>query len=162
MKILEEQLLFPLFYLFFSIFVSIVLFFAYISYLQLQGIAPTYHQEPLWFNILMTLLFSFFTWIVYQFKTLKILLTDQVLEVSFGIFKRSILRTEIAKVYPDQLNPFFAYGGWGIRTGRHLGQRRLVYNLPGKKNIVIALKDKKHEFVFSVNSPEHFILVLKS
>jgi hypothetical protein len=162
MKIFEEQLLFPLFNILFSIFMVIVLFFAYLSYLQLQGIVPEFHQEPLWFNLFMTCLFIFFTWIVYQFKMLKVILTEQCLEVSFGVFKRTISRNEIERAYLDHLNSFLAYGGWGIRTGRYLGKRRWVYNLPGKKNIVIALKDSKYEFVFSVNNPERFILSLKS
>lgn len=161
MKAYEEQLDFPFFSILLFIFLSNTLFFGYLSYQQLQGIPLSFNQEPLWFNLSMALLFSFFTFIIYQFRRLNVLLTHDKLEVSYGIFKHSILRTDIDEVYPDHLNPLFAYGGWGIRMGRHKSKSRLVYNLPGKKNVVISLKNSKREFVFSLNSPEHFILALK-
>lgn len=161
MKVYEEQLAFPIFSVLLFIFLSITLYFGYLSYHQLHGVHLPNNQEPLWFNLSMVLFFSFFSFIIYQFRRLSILLTHDKLEVSYGIFKHSILRTEIDEAYPDHLNPLFAYGGWGIRMGRHNSKSRLVYNLPGKKNIVISLKNSKREFVFSLNSPEHFMLALK-
>jgi hypothetical protein len=162
MEIYEEKLAFPFFNILFLIFIAITGYFTYLAFIQLLSAPLSYHQEPLWLNLSMGVFFCFITFIVYQFRRLNVLLTHDKLEVSYGFFKHSILRIDIEDAYIDLLNPLFAYGGWGIRMGKHKGKSRLVYNIPGKKNIIISLKNSKREFVFSLNSPEHLMLVLKS
>jgi hypothetical protein len=161
MKVYEEQLAFPFFSVLIIVFLAITLFFGYLSYNQWQGIDLSYHQEPLWFNLTMGLLFLVFTFTIYQFKKLCILLYHDKLEVSYGLFKRIVLRSEIETIYIDTLNPLLAYGGWGIRFGRYRGKSRIVYNLPGKKNLVAAIKNSNRELVFSVKDSEQFMLALK-
>ena len=54
------------------------------------------------------------------------------------------------------------YGGWGIRIGRFGGRWRLIFNVIGKKGVLLQLNQGKfREFVFSTNSPKEIIKIIK-
>ncbi len=161
MIVYKENIAFPGHVYLLALFVGIFLYFVYISSLQLSKhiLAETY--GPVYFNLLMAFLMLIFSILIFQFRYLEIIISDKTIIVRYGIFKREIFLSAIEEAYLDNANEFWSYGGWGIRNGKVNGKKRLVYNLPSKNRIVLPLKNKNHEFVFSTNAPEKVLMALK-
>ena len=96
----------------------------------------------------------------YNFSSAGISITNDHIEVSFGIFKHRYGWDEITG-YHKEASGMFKNGGYGIRTVRRDGRWRRVYNVPGGNVIVLTLRSGRiKEFAFSTNDPDEIIRVL--
>ncbi len=162
MLLYQEKVSFKLFTPLMIIFIGITIFFFYIVYLHLMGVDVSETHGPIGASIFMAIFFLFTTLIVAQFKELAITINDEQLVVNFGFFKRVIKMNIIETPYIDKANALLSYGGWGIRLSRFKRKRRLVFNLPNTSRVVVPLKGKPQEFVFSTERPEEVLEALKS
>ncbi|MDD4663432.1 MAG: hypothetical protein PHD83_02045 [Caldisericia bacterium] len=156
-----EEVPFTGFVFMYGAFILIALLFPVLAILQNKGIIKESNPGPVWFNWVMTLFFVALTVFLYQFRKLKIEYHLGIVRIQYGFLRSTIPYNEIESVYLDTSNPFLAYGGWGLRLRYYGGKFRLVYNMPSKPCVVIALKNKKREVVFATNKPDYWIERLK-
>jgi hypothetical protein len=156
----EEKVPFRLSYLIVALFLLIALYMFYIAYQQiLKGPIGT-KPAPTWFYFVFGSLFLGFTWLMTQFTSLFIRIEQKSVLLSYGLFKVSVDREKIDKVYLDTANPLLTYGGWGFRLGTFHGRPRKALNLPGYQCVVISRTDTRQELVFSTAYPEEVIKLL--
>ena len=156
-----EEVPFTGFVLMYGAFILIALMYPVLAILQSKGIITESNPGPVWLNWVITLFFAALTILLYQFRILRIEYKLGVLLIQYGFLHSTIPYSDIESVYRDTSNPFLAYGGWGLRL-RYYGRKfRLVYNMPSKPCVVVALKNKKREVVFATNKPEYWIERLK-
>ena len=97
----------------------------------------------------------------YNFSSIGITITDQNIEISFGIFKHKYAWDDISEYHKEE-SGMFKNGGYGIRTVRKEGRWRRVYNVAGGSIIVLVLRSGNvKEFAFSTNDPDEIIRVLE-
>lgn len=105
-------------------------------------------------NSLFISLILFFMAIGINFATLTIRVDLHGVTASYGIIRHNVSWGDIAGCRLDEASAV-KYGGWGIRTGRVNGKKRLVYNVIGAPRVVVEKRQGKHgEFVFSTRNPE--------
>lgn len=156
-----EEIPFTGFVYMYGFFILITLMFPVLAYLQNIGYIQPDNQGPVWFNWVMTILFVSLTIFLYQFRKLRIEYTLGVLRISYGYLHSQIAYHDIEQVFKDTANPILVYGGWGLRLRYYHKKIRLAYNIPRKPCLVVALKNKNREYVFSTNKPDYWIERLK-
>ncbi len=162
MKVYQEKIPFTLYPYLLIIFLGITFYFAYLFIQQSQLQQLSSNVPPSWFNLMMSVFFAFFSLIIFQFKQLETFISTDGILVQFGFFKRFIPASMIENIYLDTVNPFWSYGGWGIRLGKVNHKKRIVFNLPSKPCVVLSIKNTNKEFVFSTNYPDKTIDAIKS
>jgi hypothetical protein len=122
-----------------------------------------------WFNlgwdaltITFLVFFVFFFFYVLNYKTLKILITPETLQLTFGIFTWIAALSNIEISHIDQ-NSILRYGGAGIHFMWIKGKYRVFFNFLEYPRVVVVLKKKKgpvREIAFSTKRPEQVIELL--
>lgn len=136
-------------------FAAVCLFLAFYQILNGPGGADS---PPAWFFMLIGLLFLS---CAFNFRTLRIELSQQAVMVGYGLIKRRIPWETIERCYRDNVSNL-RYGGLGIRIGRVRGNWRLVYNTPGTPRVVLALnRGWFPEFVFSTRNPDDVLNLIR-
>lgn len=156
-----EEIPFTGFWWIFGAFIVLALLFPTLSYLESQGLIQEENPGPVWFNWAITIFLFLMTLFLYQFRLLRIEYKLGELLIGYSFFRSKILFNVIESVALDTSNPLLSYGGWGLRTRFYRGRFRIVYNMPGKRCVVVSLKNKKRDIVFSTNKPEYWIERLK-
>ena len=115
-------------------------------------------------SVVLTILFTFFLFFVFNYKTLKIRITPEILQLTFGIFTWKIPISNIKNCYLDE-NSLLRLGGAGIHFMFIKGKYRAFFNFLEYPRVVLSLK-KKHgvvqEVVFSTQHPEHVMELIQS
>ncbi len=96
-----------------------------------------------------------------NFSRLTIRITSQEITIRYGAFGYTQLWSNVKDLIFDDTS-IIKYWGWGIRIGRFGGKWRLIFNIIGKKGVLLQLNQGRfREFVFSTNSPEEIIKIVR-
>jgi hypothetical protein len=118
-----------------------------------------------WDGLTITFLvfFVFFLFYAINYKTLKILITSDILQLTFGIFTWKVALADIQTCYIDE-NSILRYGGAGIHFMYIKGKYRAFFNFLEYSRVVITLRKKKgpvREIAFSTKKPEQVMELLR-
>ncbi len=92
---------------------------------------------------------------------MTIRITSKKITIRYGIIGHSQLWNNVEDVILDETS-MISYGGWGIRIGRFGGKWRLIFNVIGKKCVLLQLNQGRfREFVFSTNFPEEIFKIIR-
>lgn len=109
-----------------------------------------------------SLLFLFY---VLNFRTLVIRLTQESLQLKFGIFTWTVPITNIEDCDLDHLPRFMEYGGAGIHFMMIRGRYRASFNFLEYPRVVIALRKKAgpvQDISFSTRRPEEVLQIIRA
>ena len=99
---------------------------------------------------------AFFLSYSLNYRTLKIQLTSETLQLTFSIFTWKIAISDIKNCYLDE-NTIWRFGGAGIHFMWIKGKYRAFFNFLEHPRVVVTLKKKKgpvREIAFSTKHPE--------
>lgn len=118
-----------------------------------------------WDGLTITFLvfFVFFLFYTINYKTLKILITPDFLQLTFGIFTWKVALADIQTCYIDE-DSILRYGGAGIHFMYVNGNYRAFFNFLEYSRVVITLRKKKgpvREIAFSTKKPEQVMELLR-
>jgi hypothetical protein len=108
---------------------------------------------------------AFFLFYSINFRTLRIRLTSQQLELKFGIFRWTVPLDQIEEVHLDELPPVMRLGGAGIHFMSVHNRYRASFNFLEHPRVVIALKKKMgpvRDISFSTRCPEDIIRLTRA
>ncbi|MFW9780374.1 MAG: hypothetical protein ACFFE8_16145 [Candidatus Heimdallarchaeota archaeon] len=92
---------------------------------------------------------------------MTIRLTSREIIIRYGKFGRTESWQNVKAVTYDE-TPMIGYLGWEIRIVRFRGKWRLVFNVIGKKCVILHLNQGRfREFAFSTNSPDEIIKIIR-
>lgn len=95
-----------------------------------------------------------------NFSVMRVIIHQEYLEVSFGIFRKFFVWKSIESCRIDDRHGM-KYGGWGIRFARINGMPVMAYIIENAPRVVIVLKDHRYrEFVFSTRNPDRVIKLI--
>ncbi len=133
-------------------FMAIVVF-ALLAALLYQLIVGPLGTEPAPNEFLIGMI-VFFVALGINFAILTVRVRVDGVTVGYGIIRQHVEWGNIVSCRTDESSAV-RYGGWGIRTARVGGKRRLVYNIVGAPRVVVEKRTGKHqELVFSTRNPE--------
>jgi Ca2+/Na+ antiporter len=113
--------------------------------------------------ILFFFLFAFFLFYALNYRTLIIRLSEDALQLNFGIFTWIIPLHNIETCSPDATS-LWRIGGAGIHFTSLEGRYRAMFNFLEHPRVVIALKVKKglvHDIAFSTKQPDEVMRLIK-
>ena len=99
---------------------------------------------------------AFFLFYVFNYRTLKLRLTPEILQLTFGVFTWRIAIANIERCYLDTPS-IGSIGGAGIHFTWIKGKYRAFFNFLDHPRVVIVFKKKKgpvQEVAFSTEQPE--------
>ncbi len=96
--------------------------------------------------------------IFWNFRKLKIRVTDESLEFGFGIFKKRFLRKDIISCKPVEIRFGHSYFGIGIRFGWN---NTILYNTRFGKAVRIKIRGHQRDFVVTTDSPQKLCSILR-
>ena len=110
------------------------------------------------------LFFMLFCFYTVNYRVLDIRLTARTLKLSFGVFTWRVPLGNIDGCSPDEIPPFYRYGGAGIHfmTIRH--RYRASFNFLEYPRVVIAFKRKAgpvRDLSFSTRQPEEVLRIIQ-
>jgi len=107
---------------------------------------------------------AFFLFYVFNYRTLKIRLTSETLQLTFGIFTWKVAVSNIKDCYLDE-DTIWRFGGAGIHFMFIKGKYRAFWNFLEYPRVVVTLKEKKgpvSEIAFSTKHPEQVMEFIRS
>ena len=107
---------------------------------------------------------AFFLFYSINYRTLKIQLTSETLQLTFGIFTWKISISNIKNCHIDE-NTLWRFGGAGIHFMWIKGKYRAFFNFLEYPRVVVTLKEKKglvREIAFSTRHPEQVMEFIQS
>jgi hypothetical protein len=108
---------------------------------------------------------AFFLFYSINFRTLRIRLTSERLELKFGIFRWIVPLDHIEEVHLDELPPFLRLGGAGIHFMSVHNRYRASFNFLEHPRVVIALKRQVgpvQDISFSTRRPEDIMRLTRA
>jgi hypothetical protein len=115
-------------------------------------------------SVVLTILFVFFLFYVFNYRTLKIHITPETLQLNFGIIIWKIPISNINNCYRDE-DSLLRLGGAGIHFTFIKGKYRSFWNFLEHPRVVVSLK-KKHgvvqEIAFTTQYPERVMEFIQS
>jgi hypothetical protein len=108
---------------------------------------------------------AFFLFYSINFRTLRIRLTSDQLELKFGIFRWTEPLDHIEEVHLDELPPLMRLGGAGIHFMCICNRYRASFNFLEHPRVVIALKRQVgpvQDISFSTRHPEDIIRLTRA
>jgi hypothetical protein len=108
---------------------------------------------------------AFFLFYSINFRTLRIRLTSDQLEMKFGIFRWTVPLDHIEEVHLDELPPLMRLGGAGIHFMSIRNRYRASFNFLEHPRVVIALKRQVgpvQDISFSTRHPEDIIRLTRT
>ena len=115
-------------------------------------------------SVTLTILAAFFLFYSPNYRTLKIRITSETLQLTFGIFTWKITISNIKNCYLDE-DTVWRFGGAGIHFMFIKGKYRAFFNFLEYPRVVVSLK-KKHgvvrEIAFSTQHPEQVMGFIQS
>jgi hypothetical protein len=116
-----------------------------------------------WLAIVFFLLFCFFTFYIFNYRTLIIHLTPEFLRLSFGIFKWTVPLDTIEEPCLDDIS-LWRIGGAGIHFTSIRKRYRVFFNFLEYPRVVVNLKQKRGpvwDIVFSTRYPERVMDLIR-
>jgi hypothetical protein len=132
------------------------------SWLALRG-TQTRRRDS--FSAVTLSLAGFFLFYSLNFRTLRIRLTSERLELKFGIFRWTVPLDHIEEVHLDELPPLMRLGGAGIHFMSVHDRYRASFNFLEHPRVVIALKRQVgpvQDISFSTRHPEDIIRLTRA
>jgi hypothetical protein len=117
----------------------------------------------LW-GVLFLSAFAFFLFYAINYRALVIHVTQDSLQLSFGIFRWTVPLENISACYPDRTS-LWRIGGAGIHFSFFAGRYRAMFNFLQHSRLVIALPQKRgpvQELAFSTRHPEELMALIKA
>lgn len=114
--------------------------------------------------VVLTILFAFFLFYVFNYRTLKIRITSETLQLTFGIITWKIPISNINNCYLDE-DSLLRLGGAGIHFMFIKGKYRSFWNFLEYPRVVVSLKKKKgtvQEIAFTTQHPEQVMEIIRS
>jgi hypothetical protein len=108
---------------------------------------------------------AFFLFYSINFRTLRIRLTSERLELKFGIFRWIVPLDHIEEIHLDVLPPWLRLGGAGIHFMNVHNRYRASFNFLEHPRVVIALKMQAgpvRDISFSTRRPEDIIRLTRT
>ena len=108
--------------------------------------------------------FAFFLFYSLNYRILKIQLTTESLQLTFGIFTWKVPISNIKNCYIDETS-IWRIGGAGIHFTWIKGKYRAFWNFLEHPRVVVTLKKKKgpvREIAFSTRRPERVMEIIQS
>jgi Ca2+/Na+ antiporter len=109
-------------------------------------------------------IFALFLFYVINYRTLKIYITSESLQLTFGIFTWSIAISNIKNCYIDE-DTIWRFGGAGIHFMWIKGKYRAFFNFLEYPRVVVTFKKKKgpvQEIAFSTRNSEQVMQIIQS
>lgn len=116
-----------------------------------------------WLAVVFFLLFCLFTFYVFNYRTLIIQLTPDVLRLTFGIFRWTMPIDTIEGCYLDEIS-LWRIGGAGIHFTSIRKRYRIFFNFLEYPRVVVKLKQKRGpvwDIAFSTRQPERVMMLIK-
>lgn len=116
-----------------------------------------------WLAVVFFLLFCLFTFYVFNYRTLIIQLTPDVLRLTFGIFRWTMPIDTIEGCYLDEIS-LWRIGGAGIHFTSIRKRYRVFFNFLEYPRVVVKLKQKRGpvwDIAFSTRQPERVMMLIK-
>jgi len=107
--------------------------------------------------------FAFFLFYSLNYRWLKIHLTPDTLQLTFGIFTWRIAISNIKNCYLDE-DSLWRFGGAGIHFMWIKGKYRAFFNFLEYPRVVVTFKEKKgpvQEIAFSTKEPERVMEIIQ-
>ena len=107
---------------------------------------------------------AFFLFYVFNYRILKIFLTHETLQLTFGVFSWTIAIANIENCYLDKRS-LGSIGGAGIHFTWIEGKYRAFFNFLDYPRVVILLKKKKgpvREIAFTTRHPEQVLQIIQN
>ena len=107
---------------------------------------------------------AFFLFYVFNYRTLKIYMTSEALQLTFGVFTWTIAIADIESCYLDTPS-IGSIGGAGIHFTWIKGKYRAFFNFLDHPRVVIVFKKKKgpvQEIAFTTRHPEQVMQIIQS
>lgn len=108
--------------------------------------------------IIFAAIMAFLIFISYNFYSLKICLSENELEVGFGLFKKKFYIKNMSNVRVEKYK-FTNYGGYGIRFGR---DKSRGFCAKGGQGIKFFDAHYSKEFFFTTDNVEQLLTLLKN
>jgi hypothetical protein len=96
--------------------------------------------------------------VFWNFRKLRIIITDEFLEFGFGIFNKRFNRKEIISCKPVEIRFGHSYFGIGIRFGWN---NTILYNTRFGKAVRIKVRGHQRDFVVTSDNPKKLCNVLR-
>lgn len=116
-----------------------------------------------WLAVVFFLLFCFFTFYVFNYRTLTVHLTPEFLRLTFGIFKWSVAIDTIEGCCLDDIS-LWRIGGAGIHFTSIRKRYRVFFNFLEYPRVVVKLKVKRGlvwDIVFSTRHPKRIMVLIQ-
>ena len=113
------------------------------------------------FYLFLGLLFTFY---IFNFKVLKISITDQVLDLKFGIIPWKTELSNIQEIALDDAPMIIKYGGAGVHFAFVKGEYRAFYNFLEHPRVLIRFKKKQglvEALVFTSRQPDQILTIIQ-
>lgn len=121
-------------------------------------------SQSTFLKILTTVLAFLFWFYVINYRTLRIILTPQVLNLKFGVFACKIPLQNIQNCQVDDPPWYYKYGGAGIHFYYFGGRYRASFNFLEYPRVVVELRKKVfivRDISFTTRQPEKVIRLVK-
>ncbi|MFW9856655.1 MAG: hypothetical protein ACFFFG_16510 [Candidatus Thorarchaeota archaeon] len=141
-----------------TLFGSIIFILTSLFILWYQSFIESFHHPIL---IGISIIIIVICLVLINFSRMTIGLTSREITIRYGIFGRTESWQNVKAVTYDE-TPMIGYLGWGIRIIRFRGKWRLIFNVMGEKCVILHLNQGRfREFVFSTNSPDEIIKIIR-
>jgi hypothetical protein len=107
---------------------------------------------------------AFFLFYVFNYRTLKIHITPDTLQLKFGIITLKVAVSNIKNCYLDE-DTIWRFGGAGIHFMFIKGKYRSFWNFLEYPRVVVTLRKKKglvQEIAFTTMQPEQVMEIIRS
>jgi hypothetical protein len=107
---------------------------------------------------------AFFLFYVFNYQTLNIQLTSEILKLKFGIFTWKVPMDNIEECNLDEIPTFMRMGGAGIHFMSIRGRYRASFNFLEYPRVVIAFKKKVgpvRDISFSTRQPNEILRLIQ-
>ena len=105
-----------------------------------------------------------FTFYIFNFRVLKISITEQALHLKFGIIPWKSELSNVREVSLDDAPMIIKYGGAGVHFAFVKGEYRAFYNLLEYPRVLIRFKQKQglvKALVFTTRQPDKILEIIQ-
>ena len=115
-------------------------------------------------SVVLTIFFAFFLFYSLYYRALKIRITPETLQLTFGIITWKVAISNIKSCHIDETS-MWRIGGAGIHFTWLKGKYRAFWNFLEYPRVVVSLNKKHgavHEIAFSTKQPEQVMKIIQS
>ncbi len=140
---------------------ALAVLFLVLFFVQTFGGPIGERPAPDWVYLIVAAVMAGITVFLYRMRVMTIGITPQAVNISLGMFRRSVPFEVIESIHTDS-GPGIKYGGWGVRVFRDKKGWVLAYNTFGRPRVVLGLgRGRFGRFVFSTRNPDEVINIVE-